>query len=618
MTSTPMSDLGLHIMVVVEPLHGSDLDWRRMRREAGERSAVISLLDVSGSDARWLVPAGPAVAASPSAPRGTGSAAATAGAGAAVIDKLFEAQALVPTIQRTEIRLFGGGVVESELADALHAETTIRVTVFDQGAFREARSAAPSSRTGSGSAAPTRTGGTGSPARPATSARVGGTRAPARPGGAARVGGSTGAAAVPSPAAVPSSAAPAKPRRARTNADRILAWIGAATLTAVALVIAVPLTVTVLAEQTPVGTLADGAEWGPTLGAEAQRAEGVSRGGTGLEQMLAIDPSTRTAYVSSSDGIRAADAEDIEDWSLSPVQLDNGTASITLSPDKTRAYLTGGTGGDSPGELIAFTVEGGVLTETYRVPLPGAGNMGEDAAVSPDGSRLYVADINTGFWVISTADGSLLANPFGGMASEVAVNPVDGTVAVGAPMDDVILLLDPTGTVELGRLKGGGGLPDAVVYSPDGTLLAVGANETVTVYEAGETHGRIVLSADIAGLAFSPSSAELAALTSGTEDTPSSAPREGIRLMDVASMTELTRIPLADSYILGDIAFTGAPGELLAVNGAVVRVDVSASRTNWVGYGIAIGLLGLVVLAAIITAAVISRSASPRRRGSST
>lgn len=50
------------------------------------------------------------------------------GSGTAVFDKLFEAQALVPAIEETEIRLYGGEFLEAELVNAVKAEAAIRLT----------------------------------------------------------------------------------------------------------------------------------------------------------------------------------------------------------------------------------------------------------------------------------------------------------------------------------------------------------------------------------------------------------------------------------------------------------------------------------------------------------
>lgn len=106
-----MRDADLHIMVVAEWAHAATWDWSRVRQEAAKRSAVVSLVQAEGAVARCVVPAGAADTA-PRASTVVSAADAVSGAGAAVIDRLFEAQAMVPRIQRTEIRLFGGARLE--------------------------------------------------------------------------------------------------------------------------------------------------------------------------------------------------------------------------------------------------------------------------------------------------------------------------------------------------------------------------------------------------------------------------------------------------------------------------------------------------------------------------
>lgn len=143
-----MVDLGLHIMVVAEPASGAFLDWRRVLSKAAEQGAIVSFLEVRGAGAKWLVPAAPASSTASPIPVGDANGRAAAGSGVAVIDKLFEAQALVPAIRETELWLFAGEVVEVELADSLASETTIRLRVFEKGQLSEVR--AVGSATGAG------------------------------------------------------------------------------------------------------------------------------------------------------------------------------------------------------------------------------------------------------------------------------------------------------------------------------------------------------------------------------------------------------------------------------------------------------------------------------------
>ncbi len=134
-----MNDPGLHIMVVVEPGHGGGLDWPRTRRDAGERGATVSLLEASASGATWLVPAGPAASAASQVTLPPVGAPAVPGAGAAVIDKLFEVQAHVTDVTVTEVRLYAGTHLESDLVTSLEGQSDVRLRVFDAGALRAGR-----------------------------------------------------------------------------------------------------------------------------------------------------------------------------------------------------------------------------------------------------------------------------------------------------------------------------------------------------------------------------------------------------------------------------------------------------------------------------------------------
>lgn len=588
-----MGDADLHIMVVAEWAHAATLDWSRVRQEAAKRSAVVSLVQAEGAVARWVVPAGAADTA-PRASTVVSAADAVSGAGAAVIDRLFEAQAMVPRIQRTEIRLFGGAPLESALNSALAGEASIGLTVVRASRPRPAPAApAPVASTPVATlvqpvAKPV--------ARPVQ-------RLPMTQQSSPTVRSTPSASVKRSPPSRPvkAGAANSAPRR-----SPVLSWIASGAIAAIAIVIAVALMSNVSADQTAEGTLADGAAWGPTLGAEVTRAVDVSTGGTGLERRLAVDAATGTSFVSAWDGVRIFDTGDLEDPAFIPVQLENGTPTLTLSPDATKIILTGGSGGDSAGELVVLSGRGTAFQEAYRTALPGTGNLGEDAAISPDGERLYIADGNTGFWIVSTADGSTIAHPFESMAVGVAVNQVDGAIAVGSPQADITVLMDAAGA-RRATFHSGDGLPDALEFSPDGRVLAIAAGDSVSLYRVDgeiDSLGSLRVETSIAGISFSPSSAEIAVLASDAGDSGFGPDDEvgGVRIFDIASMSELTRVPLTDNYILGDIAFTGEPGQLLVANESLTLVDVAASRTNGVRHGLALAALGAVVLGCIVFA----------------
>jgi hypothetical protein len=126
-----MMDSKLHIMVVVEAGHGAGLDWGRTCREAGERGAFLSLLDISGSSARWIVPAAAARAVRSEVEFRRGGDPAVVGVGGAVVDKIFEANSMISSITSTEVRLFGGSVAKTELSHAFKSDRSIRLGVFN-------------------------------------------------------------------------------------------------------------------------------------------------------------------------------------------------------------------------------------------------------------------------------------------------------------------------------------------------------------------------------------------------------------------------------------------------------------------------------------------------------
>lgn len=587
-----MGDADLHIMVVAEWAHAVTLDWSRVRQEAAKRGAVVSLVQAEGTAARWVVPAGAADAA-PGVTTVVSAADAVSGAGAAVIDRLFEAQAMVPRIQRTEIRLFGGAPLESALHGVLDGEPSIGLTVVRASRPRQA----PVRPAATPVAKPVTKPGAKPVAKPAQ-------RPPRTQQTSQAVRNTPYTPVKPSPTLSPVAPAVSAPTPRRSP---VLSWIASGAIATIAILIAVALMSNVAADQTAEDALVDGAALGPTLGAEVARAADVSTGGTGLERRLAVDAATGAAFVGAWDGVRIFDTDDLEDPVFIPVDLENGTPSLTLSPDATRIFLTGGSGGESAGELVVLSGGGTAFQEEYRTALPGAGNMGEDATISPDGGRLYIADANTGFWIVSTADGSAIAHPIESMTVGVAVNQIDGAIAVGSPQEDATVLMDAQGT-RRASFNGGDGLPDALAFSPDGSLLAIAAGESVSLYRVDgeiESLGSLRVQTGIADVSFSPSSAEIAVLASdaggdlgfGSDDEVG-----GVRIFDIAAMIELTRIPLTDNYILGDIAFSGEQGQLLVANESLTLVDVAASRTNGVRHGLALAALGAVVLGCIVFA----------------
>jgi hypothetical protein len=113
-------DAELHIFIVVDESYISRLDWDRIRREAVERQSLLSLLTCSGKNAKLVLPAQPGANVPVLLPIEAGRLKVEAGIGAAVADRVLEAEALIATVANTQVRVIGDDRLEFEVWDALH------------------------------------------------------------------------------------------------------------------------------------------------------------------------------------------------------------------------------------------------------------------------------------------------------------------------------------------------------------------------------------------------------------------------------------------------------------------------------------------------------------------
>jgi hypothetical protein len=113
-------DAELHIFIVVDEAYISRLDWDRIRREAVERQSLLSLLTCSGKNAKLVLPAQPGANVPVLLPIEAGRLKVEAGIGAAVADRVLEAEALIATVANTQVRVIGDDRLEFEVWDALH------------------------------------------------------------------------------------------------------------------------------------------------------------------------------------------------------------------------------------------------------------------------------------------------------------------------------------------------------------------------------------------------------------------------------------------------------------------------------------------------------------------
>lgn len=131
---------GHHVFIAVEAGQSSKgLDWEAVRQNVAATGGYLSLALLNGARSNWVVRPVPAADQIPLRVSTSRAGTAAPGIAAAVIDQLMEAHGLVPAIQTTEVRLYGGTLAETELNAALSGDKTIQLRVFDKGGLRTAR-----------------------------------------------------------------------------------------------------------------------------------------------------------------------------------------------------------------------------------------------------------------------------------------------------------------------------------------------------------------------------------------------------------------------------------------------------------------------------------------------
>lgn len=129
LVSTTQPRSTLHMLIAVTAGVNVPLEWRALRREAGERGAIISLLLLNGDTSVVIVPAVSAVRAPgdvqpvPTAQPSSGRALAQ------LVDAVFAARAAIPSIKKTRVILFAGEASRNALMRFLQADPSIEVEV---------------------------------------------------------------------------------------------------------------------------------------------------------------------------------------------------------------------------------------------------------------------------------------------------------------------------------------------------------------------------------------------------------------------------------------------------------------------------------------------------------
>jgi WD40 repeat protein/DNA-binding SARP family transcriptional activator len=218
-------------------------------------------------------------------------------------------------------------------------------------------------------------------------------------------------------------------------------------------------------------------------------------------------------------------------------------------------------------------------------------------ALSPDGSLLYVGtqgppalttyDVSTGRMgrtVGLSPEGELDATGVAGLHDGLEISPDGGTLAVRAPHDDTVLLLDAATLTTREELRGHTAPVTTVQFSRDGTMIASGSDDQqVLVWDLDTGSQQDQLrghSGPVWGLAFSPDDATLYSASTDRMLLAWDVGGDGrlIRradLVDDALRYARTAVPAPDGEA---VAYIGPAEPANAPGGTIRFLDVAAGR----------------------------------------
>lgn len=121
-----------HYVLVATAGFSEHADWSRLRRTAGETGSVISAIVIDGALAVTVAPAQDARSSTPkiTMPRPTREPGSVAWA--SVLDGVYHAQAAIPSIQRTEVHVYGDASTGRALSNLAHKDGSIVVEIHDE------------------------------------------------------------------------------------------------------------------------------------------------------------------------------------------------------------------------------------------------------------------------------------------------------------------------------------------------------------------------------------------------------------------------------------------------------------------------------------------------------
>ncbi|QYA98329.1 beta-propeller fold lactonase family protein [Streptomyces anulatus] len=307
------------------------------------------------------------------------------------------------------------------------------------------------------------------------------------------------------------------------------------------------------------------AAWTGALSLAVSSLTGLSAAGAQAAPAVKADPRHPTAYVSTINTQQVLAIDTVTGEVVDTIQLDVEAGELALSPDGSRVYVAG-----------MYTGRVGVIdTATNTATSFAVGGQAAAIDITPDGRHAYVGD-DSGPRLkvvdLATQQVTTTIATFSGVHG-VDINPAGTTLyATQTTARGLQAVSTATNTV-IGNI-GTGGTPRSAAFTPDGSRAYVPSGRdqgSVTVLDAA-THTvltNVSTGSDARAAAVTDDGAHAWVANSGTDD---------IAVLDTATNTVTATVPAGDGPV--DIDFTpdGKHAWVPNVSGRTISVLDTSTR----------------------------------------
>jgi YVTN family beta-propeller protein len=213
----------------------------------------------------------------------------------------------------------------------------------------------------------------------------------------------------------------------------------------------------------------------------------------GSSPISVVATSNGKVYVANSGGGTVSVISTSTNKVTKTIQVGSSPQGLAVSPDGTKVYVAN----SGSGTVSVINTSSDALVDTnpatwWAVDSITVGSSPTGLAVSPDGTRLYVANKGSGtVSVVNTANYTVAKTiTVGSQPSGVAVSSDNKSVYVANTGTNNVTVIDATNaagntyTVIKTTALGTGSSPSSVKFSPDGSLAYVaGGNDTISVLD---------------------------------------------------------------------------------------------------------------------------------------